>query len=225
MGCLRWVLVFLILASPVRGQSPGRAGELVKGNTTTEPASGPASLSVGGTNLASYVLLINDLIKVEVYKEEDLRRETRVDEDGTVKLPLIDSVMVAGRTIASARDLVKQLYEKDYLRNADVAITLIKSAHTNVVAVVPKLKFQVTGEVKKPGMIEIPEGEKIDLVQAIGLAGDFTPLANKSSVRVRRTEGGKEKLYDENVKNMLDGKSKPFPILPGDVITVRQTVF
>lgn len=225
MSCLRWVLVLLLVATSARGQSSGRGGELAKGNSTTELASAPASLSVGGTNLASYVLLINDLIKVEVYKEEDLRRETRVDEDGTIKLPLIDSVMVAGRTIASARELVKQLYEKDYLVSADVTITLIKSAYTNVVAVVPKLKFQVTGEVKKPGMIEIPEGEKIDLVQAIGLAGDFTSLANKTSVRVRRSEGGREKLYDEDVKKMLDGKTKPFPILPGDVITVRQTVF
>lgn len=169
--------------------------------------------------------MINDLIKVEVYKEEDLKREARVDEDGTIKLPLIESVLVAGKTIASARDLVKRLYEQDYLVNADVAITLLKSAQTNVVVAAPKLRFQITGEVKKPGMIEIPEGEKIDLVQAIGLGGDFTSLANKTSVRIRRSEGGKEKLYDEDVKKMLDGKTKPFPILPGDVITVRQTVF
>ena len=224
VGCLPWVLAFLLVSSPAWGQSSGRDGGLAKGPSAAEPAAAPAS-SVGGTNLASYILLINDLIKVEVYKEEDLKREARVDEDGTIKLPLIESVLVAGKTIASARDLVKRLYEQDYLVNADVAITLLKSAQTNVVVAAPKLRFQITGEVKKPGMIEIPEGEKIDLVQAIGLGGDFTSLANKTSVRIRRSEGGKEKLYDEDVKKMLDGKTKPFPILPGDVITVRQTVF
>jgi len=222
---LLWVLFILHPIMGASGQSPDKRNDNLKADGLFSGGNEVQRSDSRTTNLASYVLLVNDLIKVEVYKEEDLRRETRIDQDGTIKLPLIESVRVAGKTIASARELVKTLYEKDYLVSADVAITLIASSHTNVVAVAPKLKFQVTGEVKKPGMIEIPEGEKIDLVQAIGLAGDFTTLANKASVRIRRSEGGKEKLYDEDVKKMLDGKSKPFPILPGDVITVRQTVF
>jgi protein involved in polysaccharide export with SLBB domain len=223
--CLLWVLSFLQFASPVYAQSANQT-EGLRGNAAGLSSRNEVQrLPLGVTNTASYILLVNDLIKVEVYKEEDLKRETRIDQDGTIKLPLIESVRVAGKTIASAREVIKSLYEKDYLVSADVAVTLIASSYTNAVVVAPKLKFQITGEVKKPGMIEIPEGEKIDLVQAIGLAGDFTTLAHKGSVRIRRTEGGKEKLYDEDVKKMLDGKSKPFPILPGDVITVRQTVF
>lgn len=224
-GCLLWVLAFLVVANPGSAQSPNRNQALGDEPAGFGSRTEGQRQTIGLTNTASYILLVNDLIRVEVYKEEDLKRETRIDQDGTVKLPLIDSVRVAGKTIASAREAIKSLYEKDYLVSADVAITLIASSYTNVVVAAPKLKFQITGEVKKPGMIEIPEGEKIDLVQAIGLAGDFTPLANKGSVRIRRSEGGKEKLYDEDVKKMLDGKNKPFPILPGDVITVRQTVF
>ena len=225
MGGLLWVLSFLQLAIAVSGQSPNTTGDAFRVGAVGLNGKEGQRLDSRTTNLASYVLLVNDLIKVEVYKEEDLKRETRIDQDGTIKLPLIESVQLAGKTIAGARELVKTLYERDYLVSADVSITLIASSHTNLVVVAPKLRFQVTGEVKKPGMVEIPEGEKIDLVQAIGLAGDFTTLANKASVRIRRSEGGKEKLYDEDVKKMLDGKSKPFPILPGDVITVRQTVF
>ena len=225
LTCLVWVLAFLQIASPGSAQSPNRTDGLGGDPAGLGNRNEVQRLPLGVTNTASYILLVNDLIKVEVYKEEDLKRETRIDQDGTIKLPLIESVRVAGKTIASAREVIKSLYEKDYLVSADVAVTLIASSYTNAVVVAPKLKFQITGEVKKPGMIEIPEGEKIDLVQAIGLAGDFTTLAHKGSVRIRRTEGGKEKLYDEDVKKMLDGKSKPFHILPGDVITVRQTVF
>lgn len=224
---LVWVFLFILVPFGTSVQAQSRATDLNAPNTVgSVGAIVGQRLPVGVTNLASYIILVNDLIKVEVYKEDDLKRETRVDQDGTIKLPLIETVRVAGKTIAGARELVKTLYEKDFLVNADVSVTLIASSHTNAPPpAAPKLRFQVTGEVKKPGMIEIPDGEKIDLVQAIGLAGDFTTLANKSSVRVRRSEGGKEKLYDEDVKKMLDGKSKPFPILPGDVITVRQTVF
>jgi len=223
--CFVWA--FVLLCSSVLASAQGVPSATQQNGTGGVSAT--ASNAIGqfrsGTNNISHVLEVNDLIKIEVYKEEDLRRETRIDQDGTISLALIQEVKVAGRTIAEARDMVKTLYERDYLVNADVAITLLVAGRTNTVVAAPKLKFQITGEVKKPGIIEIPEGEKVDLVQAIGLGGDFTPLANKSSVKIRRTEGGKEKVYDEDVKKMLDGKIPSFRILPGDVITVRQTVF
>ena len=165
---------------------------------------------------------------VKVYKEDDLRREARIDQDGTLSLPLIQAVRVGGRTIAEAREIIRRLYEKDYLVSADVSITLVASSQTNKVVEPPKpkLKFTVSGEVKKPGVVEIPEGEKINLVQAIMLAGDFTTLANQKSVTVKREEKGGQKVYTENVQSMLrDSKSKPFEVLPGDVIVVRQTIF
>lgn len=221
--CLTWVVSFLFLISTFshgsEQNSSGSVGTVLASEGKAEL--GPQKL---GTN--SYILSVNDLIKIEIYKEEDLKRETRVDQDGTVSLPLIQSVKLAGYSIAAARNLIKTLYEKDYLVSADVAITLLATGNTNAVVVTPKLKFQVTGEVKKPGMIEFPEGgERVDLVQAIGMAGDFTGVANKSSIKIRRSENGRERVFDEDVKKMLDGKSKQFLILPGDVITVRQTVF
>lgn len=124
--------------------------------------------------------------------------------------------------------MIRRLYEKDYLVSAEVNIILVASAPTNKVAepLKPKLKFTVSGEVKKPGVVEIPEGEKVNLVQAIMLAGDFTTLANQKSVTVKREEKGGPKIYTENVQSMLrDSKSKPFEVLPGDVIVVRQTIF
>ena len=84
----------------------------------------------------------------------------------------------------------------------------------------------MAGEVKKPGIIEIPEGEKVDLVNAIALAGDFTTLANKRKVTVKRREGEGQKVYEIDVQSMLrDAKAKPFEVKPGDFIEVRQTIF
>ena len=59
----------------------------------------------------SYVISVNDLIRFEVYKEPDLTTETRVDQDGTVSLPLVKTVMVGGRSISEARETVRLLYE------------------------------------------------------------------------------------------------------------------
>lgn len=176
-----------------------------------------------GTN-TSYVLSANDLIRVEVYKEDDLRTLTRVDQDGTIFLPLVETVKLGGRTVAEARDLVRQLYERDYLKAAHVTITLVESSQTNTVAKAKAGKFTILGEVKKPGNIEIPEGEKLDIVRAIGMADGFTGLANKRSVTINRP--GDPKKHEVDVQDLIrDPKAKPFDIKPGDVIEVRQTIF
>ena len=136
---------------------------------------------------------------------------------------------VGGKTIAEARALIRGLYEKDYLVSADVDIALVASSQTNKVAEVAKpklLKFTVSGQVKKPGIVEIPEGEKVTLVEAILLAGDFTNVANRNKVSIMRVEKGSQKVFVEDVEAMLvNPKSKRFEILPGDVISVKQTIF
>lgn len=188
-------------------------------------AAGDANSFVSGTN-TSYVLTVNDLVEIKVYKEDDLATKTRVDQDGTISLPLIKTVPVSGRTIAEAREIIRQLYEKDYLVSASVMVTLIESSRTNKAEVKPKDKFTVHGEVKKPGVVEIPEGEKLNLVNAIALAGDFTPLANKRKVTVIRREGDAQKKYELDVQAMLrEANAKPFEVKPGDLIEVRQTIF
>lgn len=189
-------------------------------------ATAPGAVA-SGTN-TSYVLGVNDLIRVAVYKEADLTTETRVDQDGTVSLPLIQTVKVGGRSVAEARDVLRQLYEKDYLVDAHVTITVLQSSQTNKVVeiVKPKMKFTILGQVKKPGNFELPENEKIDLVQAIALADGFGPVANKTSVTVLRKTNGKTEKFDLNVNSMMrDLKSKPFEIKAGDVIEVRESVF
>lgn len=189
-------------------------------------AVGTPAPEVQSTN-TSYVLIPNDLIKVVVYREPDLTAETRVDQDGTVTLHLIGPVKLGGKPISEVNQMIKELYEKDYLKSAGVTVTLVQSARTNAVAAKKIERITVSGQVKKPGVVELPEGQqKISLVEAIGLAGDFTNLANQEKVTVKRMVGGQEKVFTENVQSMMrDINAKPFLILPGDVIVVKQTLF
>jgi polysaccharide export outer membrane protein len=186
---------------------------------------GPTS---GSSTNTSYIIAPNDLVRFEVYKEPDLTIETRVDQDGTVSLPLVKLVRVGGSSISEARETVRQLYEKDFLVAAHVNIVLVQTSKTNKepVMVKPKLRFTILGQVKKPGNHEIPEGEKITVVQAIAIAEGFTGIANQKSVTVIRAVNGKTEKYELDVKQMMnDSKAKPFEIKPGDMIDVRQTVF
>ena len=174
----------------------------------------------------SYVISVNDLLRFEVYKEPDLTTETRVDQDGTVSLPLVKTVMVGGRSISEARDTVRLLYEKDFLVAAHVNIFLVQSSKTNKEPVKAKLRFTILGQVKKPGNHEIQEGEKVSIVQAIAIAEGFTGIANQKNVTVLRTINGKTEPFKLDVKAMMtDSKAKPFEIKPGDQIVVDQTFF
>ncbi len=189
-------------------------------------AGSPVSGVVGSSTNTSYIILANDLIRFEIYKEPDLTTETRVDKDGTVSLPLVKTVKVGGSSISEARESVRQLYEKDFLVAAHVNIVLVQSSQTNTALVKPKLRFTILGQIKKPGNHEIPEGEKVSIVQAIAIAEGFTGIANQSRVTVLRLVNGKNEKFELDVKQMMnDSKAKPFEIKPGDMIDVRQTVF
>lgn len=213
---LLWVAAFFF----------GGRFETVRGADTV--ALTPVGAVPDSSTNKSYVISVNDLIRFEVYKEPDLTTETRVDQDGTVSLPLVKTVMVGGRSISEARDTVRLLYEKDFLVAAHVNIVLVQSSKTNKepVIVKPKLRFTILGQVKKPGNHEIQEGEKVSIVQAIAIAEGFTGVANQKSVTVLRTVNGKTEKFELDVKQMMnDSKAKPFEIKPGDMIDVRQTVF
>ena len=182
--------------------------------------------SLGNPTNSSYILIPDDVVRVEVYKEPDLLRQTRVDQDGTISLPLIETVHVGGKTVAEARALIRKLYEKDYLVSAGVDVILVTSARTNEVVKTKTHKYTVSGAVKKPGIIEFKEGEKVSLVEAILQAGDFSNVANKNKVSILRQENGAQKVYVEDVEAMLiNPKSKRFEVMPGDVISVKQTIF
>lgn len=229
-----WLVAMASAALPsLRAASPDTKFTGASGRDTGGVLVQNAAAHLQGTNLppttnTSYILTPNDLIKVEVYKEPDLLRQTRIDQDGTISLPLIETVRVGGKTIAEARAMIRSLYEKDYLVSAGVDIAVLTSARTNVVeAMKPKtFKYTVSGQVRKPGIIEFKDGEKVTLVEAILQAGDFTGIANKNKVSILRQEGGAQKVYIEDVEAMLiNPKSKQFTVMPGDVISVKQTIF
>jgi polysaccharide export outer membrane protein len=81
--------------------------------------------------------------------------------------------------------------------------------------VVPRNTYFINGQVAQPGEFRI-DGETL-LYQAIARAGGVTPLGSASRVVIRR-RGPDGKLID------VKGKEET-PILPGDVITVKERLF
>ena len=83
----------------------------------------------------------------------------------------------------------------------------------------------VLGQVARPGSYELQGGERIDLLEAIGLAGGFTRIANRGRVLIQRRDGEAVTTIKANAKRMADGKEAPIEVQPGDVITVSESWF
>ena len=164
-----------------------------------------------------YRLSPSDLLDFRIFQEPDFDAVIRVSGDGSAIFPMIGRVHIAGMTITQATETLRQRYMAGYLANPQVNLTVRTYAR--------KL-FTILGQVQKPGTYPIEGNESISLLQAIGMAGGYTRIANPSRVVVKRNEGGIEKVYNFNAKQMARTPTdSTFRIMPGDVITVAESIF
>lgn len=172
----------------------------------------------GRAQEANYKLSANDLLDFRVFQEPELDGVIRVSGDGTAIFPLIGAVPVVGKTVTQATEDVKARYRDGYLVYPQVSLTVRTYAQ--------KL-FTVLGQVQKPGSYDMKGSDEITLLQAIGMAGGYTKIANPGNVTVkRRLEGGSEKVIKLDAKRMAKGgDTSSFFIKPGDVITVAESLF
>jgi polysaccharide export outer membrane protein len=173
----------------------------------------PQSAQVEG----DYRLSPSDLLDFRIFQEPDFDAVIRVSGDGSAIFPMIGRVQVAGMTITQATEALRQRYMAGYLANPQVNLTVRSYA---------KKQFTILGQVQKPGTYPIEGNESISLLQAIGMAGGYTRIANPGKVVVKRNEGGTERVYNFNAKLMArTATDSTFRIMPGDVITVAESIF
>jgi polysaccharide export outer membrane protein len=164
-----------------------------------------------------YRLAPNDLLDFRVFQEPELDAVVRVSGDGQAIFPLIGSVPIGGASISEAITLIKARYKDGYLVNPQVTLTVRTYA---------KKLFTILGQVQQPGSYDLPGGQRITLLQAIGMAGGYTKIADPSNVTVKRLENGSERVLKFNAKRMARGDdTTDFVIRPGDVVSVGESLF
>ena len=167
------------------------------------------------TGEGDYVLTPGDLVELSIFREPDLSSRSMIARDGTVQLPLLREVKLAGMTVRAARDMLGKLYGQKYLVNPQVYLNVVQFAQR---------KFTIMGQVAKPGSYELQGGQTIDLLEAIGMAGGFTRIADRGRLLIRRKlpDGGNE-IIKANATRMIQGKTEIIDVKPGDVITVGES--
>ena len=142
----------------------------------------------------------NDVIRIQVFGEEDLTIETKVSGDGSINYPLLGSIPIAGKTIKELQDyLIKRLAE-GYVRSPKVTVLMVRYRN-----------FYLSGEVKAPGAYAFESGMTVQ--KAISLAGGFTEKAEMRQVIVTRRGESRADLATLELSA---------PVLPDDIIVVGQ---
>ena len=165
---------------------------------------------------ASYRLRPMDVVQMNVFQEPELSNiDTRIVSDGTIILPLIGKVQIAGLTLLEAQQKITKLYEQDYLQKPQVSLFIREYA---------KQSCSVLGFVARPCEYEFPreEADKMTITKVIAGCNGFSPRANRRAVIVTRQ--GIAKPFTINVRSILKGDEPDFPIKNGDVIEVPEDI-
>ena len=183
-------------------------------NAENSTASPPAPAA---TTEPDYVLQPRDLLHVQIFQEDDLTRDVRVSQESTISLPLIGRLNLKGKTVRQAQELIRELYDRDYLVNPQVNLTVLEYSKRTV---------NVLGSVTTPGAVPFPDEQGLTLLDAIARVGGFTRLADRKHVKLTRTAAdGKTTNYVINVDDIIEGSSKEtWPLLPDDVIYVPERI-
>lgn len=167
---------------------------------------------------AEYILQPMDLIKIEVFQEPDLERQVRISQDGAVTLPLINRVNLKGKTVQQGQEIIRDLYNRDYLVNPQINLIVLEYAKHDV---------KVLGQVTKAGAIEIPSDRPLKLLDAIALAGGFTRLADRKRVTLTRTgDDGSTTTTEINADNIIQSRNAAdtWILREGDILNVPERI-
>lgn len=151
-----------------------------------------------------------DLLEISVFDLKELDQTVRVADDGSITLPLLGRLQVAGLTKGELEGLIARLLEERFVRNPQVTI-FVKEYESKKVA--------VSGAVKKPDTYEML-GEKT-LLEMISMAGGLDRDLGKEIIVFRPVEEGTQRLSIPLEKLVYQADpALNIAVLPGDIIYV-----
>lgn len=158
-----------------------------------------------------YVIGVDDVLAITVWKEPDLSKTAPVRPDGKITLPLIGDVQAAGKT---PQKLQQELRDglASFVAIPEVAV---------IVQEVKSVKFNIIGAVARPG--SYPLGESMTVLDAIAQAGGVGIYAKSNAIYVLRLRpDGSSVQLPFHYKQVLKGTnlSQNVRLQPRDTIVV-----
>ncbi len=160
--------------------------------------------------LPEYVMAPGDEIFIKITGPFDMAEVFTVDRNGEVFIPRVGSIALGGKPAAQLQKII-QGKTRTVFMNANVQASLGR---------LRSIQVTVTGQVKKPGLIQVTAGST--LLNALAAAGGPAKTGTLRSVELRRRNATAKRIDLYGV--ILGGDFSQDPqVLPGDIIHVGPT--
>jgi len=157
-----------------------------------------------------YEVQPSDVLQISVWKEPDLTQQVLVRPDGAFSFPLAGEISAVGKSVEELRrELVERLSR--FIPDLVVTVSVLEIRGN---------KVYVIGQVNQPG--EFIMNPRIDVVQALSLAGGTTAFASPSEIFVLRRDNGQQRRLPFNFDAVQRGRDLEQNVLlrTGDVVVV-----
>lgn len=191
-------------ARVVRSRLPGHLCPLLACVLLAGCAPGKDLPPLPDTPAGPYRLGIDEQVHIITFGADQLSGQFRVNDRGSIAVPLLGSVPADGLTTAELEhDIVHRLQEKEILRDPSVSVEIVNYRPVFIL-----------GEVSKPGQYAYQPG--MTVLTATAIAGGFTYRAETGYASILRTIDG----------HPVEGRvPRGMELRPGDVITIFERYF
>lgn len=144
----------------------------------------------------------------------------RVSKDGTITLPIIGQIHVAGKTLAQIEAAVIDAYYPKYVVNPPMVVCEVKKYQSENERV-----FAVMGLVNKAGVFPYPSDVQYNVMEALAFAGGFDMVADPRYLKIYRQDASGKVVSATvciNEKSLADVYG--ITIKPGDLLYVDHTL-
>ncbi len=159
---------------------------------------------------AAYTVKPGDTLKISVWKEPDLDGTVLVTPDGGFSFPLVGQIDAKGKSVTELQQIMLGRLKK-YI--SDPVITV-------AVQDIKGNKVYVLGQVAHAG--EFIVNPRVDVLQALSMAGGTTPFASLGDIIVIRRTGAVQKTIPFDYKAVTRGRNldQNIELQSGDVVVV-----
>jgi polysaccharide biosynthesis/export protein len=134
-----------------------------------------------------------------------------IDQDGNIQFPSLGKIHAEGLTKAKLSALLEsKLVEGDFLKHPFINIRFLN------------FKITILGDVAHPGIFSIPT-ERVNLLEALGLAGDLNVSARRDNVLIIRETNGQRQFGRIDLKKTDIFNSPFYQLQQNDLIYVDLT--
>ncbi len=157
----------------------------------------------------SYLIGPEDILKIEVFRDQDMTRTVNVRPDGKITMPLIGDLQAENLTPERLSAQIKEALSQ-FENNPQVDVSVLQ---------VNSKSFAVIGRVNRVG--KWPLVTPIRVFDAIGLAGGFQDFANDKDIQIIRGADRLHFNYRDFVKGKKEALNQNIWLQNGDTIVVK----